>query len=68
MMKRTLIIIFLFTGFSYAQQRYDQGKTVCPNDTLTFLKFDMMPLNGIVYNKFGDLGFSMDVLEICFLR
>ena len=55
-MKRTLIIIFLFTGFSYAQQRYDQGKTVCPNDTLTFLKFDMMPVNGIVYNEFGDLG------------
>jgi TonB family protein len=56
MMKRTLIIIFLFTGFSYAQQRYDQGKTVCPNDTLTFLKFDMIPVNGIVYNEFGDLG------------
>ena len=55
-MKRTLIIIFLFTGFSYAQQRYDQGKTVCPNDTLTFFKFDMIPVNGIVYNEFGDLG------------
>lgn len=56
MIKRTIILFFLFTRFSYAQQRYDQGKTVCPNDTLTFLKFDMMPVNGVVYNKFGDLG------------
>lgn len=66
-MKRLLLsiaIIAVFNSSSSKAQtasdstinRYDISKTVNATDTLMCLKFDMKPLNGIVYCEFGDVG------------
>lgn len=52
-----LLLIFVFIGsYSFAQSRFHIDKVVCPNDSITYLKFDMKPLNGIVYSDDGELG------------
>ena len=56
-MKKILsLLIICFTQICHSQTRYNEDKTVCPNDTLCYLKYDMSLLNGIVYNEFGDVG------------
>tara|TARA_B110000444_G_C18805508_1_gene579720 strand:+ start:906 stop:1400 length:495 start_codon:yes stop_codon:yes gene_type:complete len=62
-MKNTLSILlfslFLF-GFSDEVQRYHIDKTTSPNDTLTYLKYDMSLVNGVIFCEFGDVGLFKD--------
>jgi antitoxin component YwqK of YwqJK toxin-antitoxin module len=50
-----LISVILFSC-SNGDKRYHIDETTSPTDTLTFLKLDMTPLNGVVYSEFGENG------------
>ena len=50
-----LISVILFSC-SNDNKRYHIDKTTTPSDTITYLKSDMKPLNGIIYSEFGDNG------------
>ena len=50
-----LISVILFSC-SDSEIKYHIDETTSPTDTLTFLKLDMTPLNGMVYSKYGDNG------------
>ena len=54
-----LISVILFSC-SDSEIRYHIDETTSPTDTLTFLKLDMTPLNGMVYSKYGDNGFYIN--------
>ena len=54
-----LISVILFSC-SNGNKRYHIDETTSPTDTLTFLKLDMTPLNGMVYCEFGDNGFYIN--------
>ena len=54
-----LISVILFSC-SDSEIRYQIDETTSPTDTLTFLKLDMTPLNGMVYSKYGDNGFYIN--------
>jgi antitoxin component YwqK of YwqJK toxin-antitoxin module len=57
-MKQILILLISVILFSCSNgdKRYHIDETTSPTDTLTYLKLDMTPLNGIVYCEFGDNG------------
>ncbi len=57
-MKHLLILLISVILFSCSNQnkRYHIDKTTTPSDTITYLKSDMKPLNGIVFCEFGDIG------------
>ena len=57
-MKKILIILTSVTLFSCLNkyEKYHIDETTSPTDTLTFLKSEMTPLNGMVYCKYGDNG------------
>lgn len=61
-MKQILILIISVILFSCSDSeiRYHIDETTSPTDTLTFLKLDMTPLNGMVYSKYGDNGFYIN--------
>jgi antitoxin component YwqK of YwqJK toxin-antitoxin module len=50
-----LISVILFSCFN-GNKRYHIDETVSPTDTLTYLKSNMKPLNGVVYCEFGENG------------
>ena len=50
-----LISVILFSC-SNGDKRYHIDETTSPTDTLTYLKSDMKPLNGIVFCEFGENG------------
>ena len=54
-----LVSVILFSC-SDSEIRYHIDETTSPTDTLTFLKLDMTPLNGMVYCEFGDNGFYIN--------
>ena len=57
-MKQILILLISVILFSClnGDKRYHKDETVSTNDTLTYLKSDMKPLNGIVFCEFGENG------------
>ena len=57
-MKHFLILLISVILFSCSNgdERYHIDETTSPTDSLTFLKLDMTPLNGMVYCEFGDNG------------
>jgi antitoxin component YwqK of YwqJK toxin-antitoxin module len=60
-MKQLLLILSVaLLGIGCSPERYSEDEVITPgespNDTVTFLKSDMTPLNGIVYGEFGDIG------------
>ena len=56
-MKKLLFILLLTIPFiGFGQERYHVDEVTSPNDTLTYLKFDMSLVNGIVYSDLGELG------------
>ena len=56
-----VLLIFLFTFISISQERYHRDKTTIDlYDTIVYLRFDMKPLNGIVYGEFGEFGNFID--------
>ena len=57
---RYLFVLLVLSSVSFGQERYHESKVVCPNYTITYLRFDMKPLNGIVYGEFGDVGEFVD--------
>ncbi|MCJ8289096.1 MAG: toxin-antitoxin system YwqK family antitoxin [Crocinitomicaceae bacterium] len=60
-MKSVFVLLFgVLVGFGVYGQRYSEDQTVCPKGTITFLKSDMEPLNGIVFNDHGDIGEFID--------
>jgi len=61
-MKQILILLISVILFSCSDNeiRYHINKTTSPTDTLTYLKSDMTPLNGMVYCKYGDNGFYIN--------
>jgi antitoxin component YwqK of YwqJK toxin-antitoxin module len=57
-MRKLLVYIFLilFIGGCIDEKRYGINEITSPNDSITFLKFDMKPITGIVYCQYGDIG------------
>ena len=57
-MKQILILLISVILFSCSESeiRYHIDETTSPSDTLTYLKSDMKPLNGIVFCEFGENG------------
>jgi len=59
-MKKLVLVIALTLFFgisiSYSQNKYSRDQVVSPNDTITYSKIDMKPLNGIIHCEFGDMG------------
>jgi len=57
-MKQILILLISVILFSCSDSeiRYHIDETTSPTDTLTYLKSDMKPLNGIMYCEFGENG------------
>ena len=57
-MKQILIFLISVILFSCSESeiRYHIDKTTSPTDTLTYLKSEMKPLNGIMYCEFGENG------------
>ena len=57
-MKQILILLISIILFSCSNgnKRYHIDETTTPSDTITYLKSDMKPLNGIVFCEFGDNG------------
>ena len=56
-MKKLLFILLLtLPFFGFGQERYHVDEVTSPNDTLTYSKFDMSLVNGIVFDDTGDLG------------
>ena len=57
-----LMSIILFSC-SNGNKRYHIDETKSPNDTLTYLKSDMLLLNGIVFGEFGEFGKYVDGIK-----
>ena len=56
-MKKLLFILLLtLPFFGFGQERYHVDEVTSPNDTLTYSKFDMSLVNGLVYSDLGELG------------
>ena len=57
-MKQILILLISVILFSCSDSeiKYHIDETTSPTDTLTYLKLDMTPLNGVVYCEFGENG------------
>ena len=55
-MKNFLLLIIITINSNIYAQRYHIDKTVTYGDTITFLRTTMEPLNGIVFNEFGEIG------------
>lgn len=51
-----LLISVLLFSCSDSEIKYHIDETTSPTDTLTYLKLDTTPLNGIVYCEFGENG------------
>ena len=56
--KQLLILLICVILFSCSNEnkRYHIDETTTPSDTITYLKSDMKPLNGIVFCEFGENG------------
>ena len=65
MKKLHVIFICLFFKFlALAQNRYHVTQIVCPkNEEITYLKYNMTPINGVVYCEYGDMGKYMNGLK-----
>tara|TARA_A100001011_G_C13725318_1_gene601283 strand:- start:26 stop:532 length:507 start_codon:yes stop_codon:yes gene_type:complete len=55
-MKKILSLLIICLIVSCSQNRYHVNEITKPTDGLYYLKNDMSLVNGIIYNKFGDVG------------
>ena len=55
-MKQLLTIVFIGLVLGGHGQNRSEDEVVCSNDSITYLKIDMEPVNGVVYCEFGDKG------------
>ena len=54
-MKKYLFLFLVFISTYCFSQKYYVDKTVTHGDSITYLRSTMDPLNGTVYNEFGDI-------------